>query len=50
MSSDMDFKQLNFETDDDGATVYAVIVSAEEGLKYSETWLQEQLVQQGYSG
>ena len=46
----MDFKQLRFETDDDGATVYAVIVSAEEGLKYSETWLQEQLVQQGYSG
>lgn len=51
MSSDKDFVPLKFETDeDDEVTVYAVIVSVEEGVDFSEAWLNEQLVQQGYIG
>ena len=42
--------RLSFETDEDGITIYAIVIAEADGFEYSEEWLEKALVKEGYSG
>jgi uncharacterized protein (DUF342 family) len=50
MSDEQALTRLKVETDEDGVTLYAVILSDSEGCEYTEEWLEQQLIKQNCYG
>lgn len=50
MTTHKHYSGFKIELDDDGITIYAVVLSGSEAIEYSKDWLNQQIVNYGFYG